>query len=70
MTRTFTDNPVWTWKCDECGREQHLARAQSGSMGLPTPEEMREKGWFIAEMFGDRCPLCVSRSDVSGSDRG
>lgn len=60
MTRTYTAKPIWTWKCDECGREQLLAREQSGSMGLPSMDEMRERGWFIAESFGDKCPLCVA----------
>lgn len=59
MTRTYTAKPIWTWKCDECGREQHLAREQSGSMGLPSMDEMRLNGWFIARSFGDKCPLCV-----------
>lgn len=59
MTRAFTKRPVWTWVCDKCGREQLLAREQSGSMGLPSPDEMCERGWFIAQKFGDLCPLCV-----------
>lgn len=59
MTRTFTAQPVWTWKCDRCGRESHLARKQSGPLGLPTGEEMRAAGWHIAEMYGDLCPICA-----------
>ena len=61
MTRTYTAQPVWTWKCDRCGRESHLARQQSGSLGLPTIDYMRDAGWFIAEKFGDLCPICATR---------
>jgi hypothetical protein len=63
MTRTYTETPVWTWKCDTCGVESHLARYQSGLFGLPTPDEMREDGWFIAEKFGDLCPECTESTD-------
>ena len=55
MTRTFTQNPVWTWRCDRCGREESLSREQSG---LPEVEQMRQRGWFIARLFGDLCPEC------------
>lgn len=57
MTRTHTNHPVWTWKCDSCGAEQYLSREQSGPNGLPTPDQMRAKGW-LAERYGDRCPTC------------
>lgn len=55
MTRTHTKLPAWTWMCDECGREESLSRDQ---VGLPEPEQMRQRGWFIAELFGDKCPKC------------
>lgn len=55
MTRTHTKQPVWTWMCDECGLEDSLARTQNG---LPEKEQMRQGGWFIAELFGDLCPAC------------
>lgn len=58
MTRTYTAKPVWTWRCDECGHEERIAREQSL---LPTPAEMRQVGWFIAERWGDLCPECVMR---------
>lgn len=58
MTRTYTAKPVWTWKCDQCGREHELARNQSGPGGLSSMEQMRARGWFIAESFGDLCPPC------------
>lgn len=67
MTRTYTAKPVWTWKCDECGIEKHLARSQSGALGLPSPDEMRERGWFIADSFGDKCPKCVAADVEVGS---
>lgn len=62
MTRTYTSMPVWTWRCDQCGREYGLARDQSGPGGLPTPDEMRARGWFIAKNFGDLCPPCFAKS--------
>lgn len=58
MTRTFTSSPIWTWKCDSCGRETALARVQSA---LPTPAFMRAEGWYIAPRFGDKCPQCVAK---------
>lgn len=58
MTRTYTAKPIWTWKCDQCGREHDLARNQSGAEGLPSIDQMRERGWFIAEKYGDLCPPC------------
>ena len=63
MTRTYTRKPVWTWKCDECGHEDHLAREQSGANGLPSMDDMRAQGWFIADSFGDLCPKCTNQSD-------
>jgi hypothetical protein len=68
MTRTFTKNPVWTWECDSCGFEAELARDQSG---LPDFDQMRAKGWWIAEKFGDQCPSCreeAEAADQSESD--
>ena len=55
MTRTHTKHPVWVWKCDRCGREEFFAREQHL---LPSGDEMRDRGWFIAEKSGDRCPAC------------
>ena len=57
MTRAHFKRPVWTWSCDRCGKTSgDLATEQRG---LPTPEQMRRRGWFIAETWGDRCPECV-----------
>lgn len=55
--RVWTKKPVWTWKCDHCGREAHLAISQ---LSLPSPDEMRNAGWYIALKFGDMCPECAS----------
>lgn len=57
MTRTWTKKPVWVWQCDSCGVESDFAYRQSS---LPSPDAMRERGWFIAELWGDKCPECVS----------
>lgn len=66
MTRAYTERPVWTWRCDECGFETgDLARQ---SYGLPSAEVMRLRGWFIAEQFGDLCPLChEQKARMTGS---
>lgn len=67
MTRTYTARPVWTWRCDECGHEERIAREQSL---LPTPAAMREVGWFIADLFGDKCPECVMREQNERGNQG
>jgi hypothetical protein len=60
MTRAHTTRPVWTWKCDECGFETGDLSCQQ--YGLPSPDVMRARGWFIADMFGDKCPACVKKT--------
>jgi len=56
MSRTYTKAPVWTWACDRCGRTSgDLAHNQSS---LPSPDDMRLRGWFIAEVYGDLCSRC------------
>ncbi len=60
MTRMLTTDPVWVWACDRCGRESYLARSQHG---LPSPEQMRQIGWYIAPRFGDLCPDCVATAE-------
>lgn len=56
MTRTWAKLPVWVWQCDSCGAESDFAPRQTA---LPLPNEMRERGWFIAEKWGDKCPDCA-----------
>lgn len=63
MTRTHTARPIWTWQCDECGEEtDDLGRTQ---WELPLPADMRERGWFIAKLFGDKCPACVAKGQAA-----
>lgn len=63
MTRTHTPKAVWTWICDRCGRSSgDLAWTQ---WGLPTIDEMRKRGWFIAELVGDMCPRCLTPAEAS-----
>lgn len=59
MTRTYTAEPIWTWKCSRCGGESAdaLARQQGG---LPSADEMRRRGWRIPDRSDlDLCPVCV-----------
>lgn len=56
VTRGYAPARVWTWHCDFCPHTSgDLAYHQ---WQLPKPDEMRAKGWFIAELFGDKCPNC------------
>lgn len=64
MTRTYTKRPVWVWQCDVCGHEEHYGRATAE---LPTMDDMRAAGWFVAEDWGDKCPACVLAG--KGGDR-
>ena len=60
MTRTHVKVPVWAWHCDECGYGDHrLAVLQRD---LPSPEQMTSEGWFIAKLWGDKCPPCNSQA--------
>lgn len=64
MTRRYSKNPVWCWACDTCEREFPIYERSQGL--LPTYEQMRVAGWFIAEKFGDKCPEC--REKEGGND--
>lgn len=56
MTRAHVKFPVWSWHCDRCGATSgDLARHQGH---LPSPDEMRRRGWFIADTYGDLCSRC------------
>ena len=56
-TQTIPAVTTTTYTCDRCGKTSgDLATDQKD---LPTPDEMRRRGWFIAETWGDRCPECV-----------
>lgn len=61
MTRTHTARPIWTWRCDECGIES--GDLAFDSSGLPSYDDMRRRGWFIAEKWGDKCPKCKEATD-------
>jgi len=62
MTRAFTKRPVWAWVCDSCGHGDELAWERSQ---LSSFDQMRAKGWWIAEKFGDLCPSCRAKAEVS-----
>ncbi|WP_435298520.1 hypothetical protein [Timonella sp. A28] len=62
MTRGHTNQPVWTWHCDRCGNTSgDLAYSQQH---LPTPDQMRAKGWHIAEKWGDLCSRCAQTPPI------
>lgn len=44
----------WALFCDKCGERSEI---RPGQKDLPL-QPFREAGWFIAEMWGDRCPTC------------
>jgi hypothetical protein len=68
MTRSKID--AWTWFCDQCGTGSgDLAHEQSGPRGLPTPDEMRARGWYIAPKWGDLCPECVQANSIAKGDQ-
>lgn len=62
MTRAHVTFPVWAWHCDRCG-------CYGGELGheqrdLPTPDEMRVRGWYIAEKWGDLCSRCAQTPPI------
>ncbi|RZU64915.1 hypothetical protein EV379_1226 [Microterricola gilva] len=59
MTRMHVTSPVWAWCCDECGRTDH--RLEFAQSKLPKPEQMTREGWFIAKLWGDKCPDCNAK---------
>lgn len=62
MTRAYVKRPVWAWHCDRCGvTSGDLAYNQQY---LPTPDEMRERGWYIAEKWGDLCARCAQTPPI------
>lgn len=66
MTRGHVASPVWAWHCDECGRAFGPLCWNQGE--LPTPDDMRARGWFIAELYGDLCPSCVAERGPASQD--
>lgn len=57
---------VWEWVCDYCPtRSPEVARRHDD---LPSVDEMRARGWFIAKVHGDRCPSCVTPDPTPEGD--
>lgn len=56
MTRQYTVRPTWSWYCDRCGQSSGDLKWEAD--WLPSVEEMRARGWFIAENYGDLCLGC------------
>jgi len=59
MTRMHVTAPVWAWRCDDCGRTDH--RLEFAQSKLPTPDQMTREGWFVAKLWGDKCPDCNAK---------
>lgn len=67
MTRGHAKRPVWTWHCDRCGATSgDLAYQQSL---LPSPAVMRERGWFIADRWGDLCSRCAQTPPIPWEEK-
>lgn len=57
MTRSHDQNRQWRMYCDQDGCE-----TRSEPFPAEPPLQMfQERGWFIAELFGDACPACLAR---------
>ncbi|HET9656563.1 MAG TPA: hypothetical protein VFP72_14495 [Kineosporiaceae bacterium] len=49
---------LWRWVCDRTGcKNEHPVQTRKHS--LASPEDMQAAGWFVAKVWGDRCPSCV-----------
>jgi len=46
----------WTMRCDREGCETRSEEFPSS----PALSIFAERGWFVAKLWGDRCPTCVA----------
>lgn len=53
----------WQWLCDQDGCGAHTPPVHRDA--LPTPGQLQASGWFIAKLWGDRCPACRTASQGS-----
>lgn len=60
----------WTWLCDHCRRSSSDFEFHHSQ--LPSADEMRARGWYIAPFYGDRCPSCaaVEAADSTSGQTG
>jgi hypothetical protein len=54
---------LWHWVCDRIGCKTQDPTTTL-KRGLPSPEDMQARGWFVAQKWGDRCPACVAAGEI------
>lgn len=54
---------LWHWVCDRIGCKS-VDVTMASKNELPSEAEMQRRGWFVAKVWGDRCPVCVSAGEV------
>ncbi|MET8430109.1 hypothetical protein [Nocardia sp. NPDC004860] len=59
MTREWIDEdiPEWVMRCDEIG----CPTTSEAFPKEPPLDWFMDRGWFIAEKFGDECPMCLAK---------
>lgn len=59
MTRAWVSrtDERWVMKCDRLGCTTTSEPFPAGRQ--PSLDIFRARGWYIAPLFGDRCPACV-----------
>lgn len=73
MTRAPIDTKdhysTWTWRwiCDRIGCKT-VDTITASKHKLPSVEEMVARGWFVAKVWGDRCPACVAAGLVGDTE--
>lgn len=64
MTREWIDERTrqWVMRCDQKG-------CTTRSETFPTQPDLelfRDRGWYVAKVYGDVCPTCLAKGIVPG----
>lgn len=61
MTRSWISakDQRWVMLCDQAGCTTRSEPFPAGGT-QPDLDIFRERGWFVAEKFGDLCPACLA----------